>query len=59
MIRWHGKGRIRYVPFPPHLKGACQSFAQADLGALRKAGCDVDFRPVEKGVRDYLDAIAR
>ncbi|MEO1244677.1 MAG: ADP-glyceromanno-heptose 6-epimerase [Pseudomonadota bacterium] len=59
VIRFHGKGSIRYIPFPEHLKGAYQSYTQADLAALRQAGCDVDFRPVEQGVADYLTALAR
>ena len=58
VIKWHGKGKIRYVPFPDHLKGAYQSFTQADLGELRKSGCDVEFRGVEEGVKSYLDQIA-
>jgi len=58
VIKWHGKGKIRYVPFPDHLKGAYQSFTQADLGELRKSGCDVEFRGVEEGVKAYLDQIA-
>ena len=58
VIRFHGRGGIRYIPFPEHLKGAYQSYTQADLGALRAAGCDVDFRPVERGVADYLAATA-
>ncbi len=58
VIEWHGSGQIRYIPFPDHLKGAYQSYTQADLTALRAAGCDVDFRPVEDGVRLYLDEIA-
>ena len=57
VIAWHGKGRIRYIPFPDHLKGAYQSFTQADLSALRAAGCDVEFRAVEQGVGDYLDQL--
>ena len=57
VIKWHGKGKIRYIPFPDHLQGAYQSFTQADLSQLRKAGCDVEFRPVEEGVRDYLDQL--
>ncbi len=58
VIKWHGKGKIRYVPFPDHLKGAYQSFTQADLGELRRSGCDVKFRAVEDGVKAYLDQIA-
>jgi ADP-L-glycero-D-manno-heptose 6-epimerase len=57
VIDWHGNGKIRYIPFPDHLKGAYQSFTQADLTELRKAGCDVEFRPVEDGVKDYLDQL--
>jgi len=57
VIDWHGKGRIRYIPFPDHLKGAYQSFTEADLTELRESGCDVEFRPVEAGVKDYLDQL--
>ena len=57
VIKWHGKGRIRYIPFPDHLKGAYQSYTQADLTQLRKTGCDVEFRPVEEGVKNYLDQL--
>lgn len=56
-IAWHGKGRIRYIPFPEVLKNAYQSYTQADLTRLRDAGCDVEFRGVERGVKNYLDAI--
>jgi len=57
VIQWHGKGKIRYVPFPDHLRGAYQSFTQADLTQLRQSGCDVEFRPVEEGVKNYLDQL--
>jgi len=57
VIRWHNKGKIRYVPFPDHLKGAYQSFTQADLSQLRQSGCDVEFRSVEDGVKNYLDQL--
>jgi ADP-L-glycero-D-manno-heptose 6-epimerase len=58
VIDWHGRGRIRYIPFPDELAGAYQSFTEADLTRLRNAGCGVDFRGVEAGVRDYLDRLA-
>ena len=58
VIRWHQKGRIRYVPFPDHLRGAYQSFTQADLTQLRQSGCDLEFRAVEDGVKSYLDWLA-
>ncbi len=58
VIDWHGRGEIRYIPFPDHLKGAYQSYTQADLTRLRASGCDVEFRPVELGVKAYLDQLA-
>ncbi len=58
VIGWHGRGKIRYIPFPEHLEGAYQSYTEADLDALRRTGCDVEFRPVEAGVRDYLDQLS-
>ena len=57
VIAWHGKGKIRYIPFPDHLKGAYQSYTQADLTQLRQTGCDIEFRPVEEGVPAYLDQL--
>lgn len=55
VIRWHGKGYIEYIPFPEHLKGHYQSFTQADISKLRAIECDVSFRTVAEGVKDYLD----
>ncbi len=59
VIKWHEKGKIRYVPFPDHLQGSYQSFTEADLTQLRAAGCDVEFRAVEAGVKDYLDQLCK
>ena len=58
VIAWHGHGKIRYIPFPDHLQGAYQSYTQADLTSLCESGCDVAFRPVEEGVKDYLDRLS-
>jgi ADP-L-glycero-D-manno-heptose 6-epimerase len=58
VIAWHGRGRIRYIPFPDQLAGAYQSYTEADLSRLRTVGCDVEFRDVEAGVRAYLDRLA-
>jgi len=55
VIAWHGRGQIRYIPFPEHLKGRYQSYTQADLTALRAAGYDRPFKTVEEGVKAYLD----
>jgi len=57
VIDWHGRGDIRYIPFPDGLRDAYQSYTCADLGALRDCGCDVVFRDVASGVRSYLDTI--
>jgi len=54
VIDFHGKGEIEYIPFPEHLKGAYQSFTQADNSALRAAGYDDPFHTVAQGVKKYL-----
>lgn len=59
VIKHHGRGSVEYVPFPEHLKNAYQSFTQADLTNLRKAGYQGDFMSVEEGVADYLSIINR
>lgn len=48
------EGRLQYVPFPEHLKGHYQSFTEADISALRRAGYDQPFLSVEEGVARYL-----
>jgi len=55
VIAWHGKGKVRYVPFPENLVGRYQSYTQADLTRLRAAGYERPFLTVEQGVRKYLD----
>ncbi len=59
VIRWHGRGEIRYIPFPAELAPRYQSYTEADIGALRAAGCDLEFAAVDAGVTAYLDAIGR
>lgn len=58
VIAWHGRGRIRYIPFPDHLEGSYQSFTEADMSRLRAAGYQAPFRAVEEGVKAYLDYLA-
>ena len=55
VIKWHGHGKIDYIPFPEHLQGAYQSFTEADVRALRQAGYSAEFATVEEGVPEYLD----
>ncbi|MGM0564475.1 MAG: ADP-glyceromanno-heptose 6-epimerase [Pseudomonadota bacterium] len=59
VIDWHGKGKIEYIPFPEKLKGAYQSFTQADISALREAGFDKPFKTVEEAVPEYLDWLSQ
>ena len=54
VIKHRGKGRIEYIPFPENLKGRYQSFTEADMSALRDAGCDHKFMSVEEGVAKYM-----
>ena len=54
VIKHHGKGKIQYIPFPENLKGRYQSFTEADMSALRAAGCDHKFMTVEEGVAKYM-----
>jgi ADP-L-glycero-D-manno-heptose 6-epimerase len=59
VLAWHGRGEIRYIPFPPALAGRYQSFTQADMTRLRAAGYAAPFATVQEGVRAYLDELAR
>ena len=52
------RGLIEYVPFPDALRGKYQCYTQADLGALRAAGCDHAFADVKTGVTQYVQALA-
>jgi ADP-L-glycero-D-manno-heptose 6-epimerase len=53
------KGLIEYVPFPDALRGKYQCYTQADLSALRAAGCDHVFADVQMGVASYMAELAR
>jgi len=59
VLHWHRSGKIDYIPFPEKLKGHYQSFTQADISQLRAAGCDVQFKTVAEGVKEYLDWLAQ
>ncbi len=49
---------IEYVPFPDALRGKYQCHTEADLTALRGAGCDHAFADVQTGVSRYMAALA-
>lgn len=59
VIAWHKKAGTKagktYCEFPPHLKGAYQSYTQADISSLREIGYQEPFASVEQGVNAYLD----
>lgn len=55
VIAWHGKGAVKYVPFPENLVGRYQSFTEADHAQLKAIGYDRPFLTVEQGVKKYLD----
>jgi ADP-L-glycero-D-manno-heptose 6-epimerase len=49
---------VEYIPFPEALKGKYQSFTQADMTALRRAGYKKNFLTVEEGVGRYISRLA-
>ena len=53
LIAAHGAGKIEYVPFPAHLKGAYQSFTEAKIELLRKAGYTASFHTLEEALNKY------
>jgi len=64
VVAWHKQhrqadARIEYIPFPAHLQGAYQSYTQADISALRRAGYHERFLNVDEGVTAYLDWLNR
>ena len=59
VVAWHGKGKVKYVPFPENLVGRYQSYTEADHAKLRAAGYDREFLTVEQGVKQYLDWLHR
>jgi ADP-L-glycero-D-manno-heptose 6-epimerase len=48
------QGLVEYIEFPVALKGKYQSFTQADVSALRKAGYKKPFLTVQEGVARYV-----
>ena len=49
---------IDYIAFPSALVGKYQCYTQADLTALRAAGCDLQFADVATGVASYMGWLA-
>ena len=53
------QGLLQYIPFPDALRGKYQCFTEADLGALRGAGCAHAFADVQTGVSRYVQWLAQ
>ncbi|MGC8521216.1 MAG: ADP-glyceromanno-heptose 6-epimerase [Steroidobacteraceae bacterium] len=51
-------GLIEYTAFPQALVGKYQCRTEADLTALRAAGCNIEFADVGTGVRRYAEWLA-
>ncbi|QDH13480.1 ADP-glyceromanno-heptose 6-epimerase [Formicincola oecophyllae] len=47
---------ITYVPMPQRLQGQYQYYTQANMDALREAGYQAPFTPLEEGVRRYVQS---
>lgn len=55
LIAEHGSGTVKYIPFPATLKGAYQSFTEADISALRAVGYHETFCTLELGLKKYYE----
>jgi len=55
LLALHGSGKLSYIPFPAHLKGAYQSYTQANITKLREVGYDAPFDTLEAGLKKYYD----
>lgn len=45
---------IEYIDMPEHLKKKYQYYTKAEMGKLREAGYDKEFKNLEEGARDYV-----
>jgi ADP-L-glycero-D-manno-heptose 6-epimerase len=54
----NAEAMIEYIPFPQSLHGKYQTYTQADLSALRDAGCHHTFSDVQAGVSRYMQRLA-
>lgn len=59
VLDFYKKGELQYIPFPEHLKGRYQSFTEADISQLRKAGYSNSFKTVAEGVKQYLTILEK
>jgi len=50
---------VSYIDFPVALKGKYQSYTEADIAALRRAGYDTPFYSVEEGTTRYVEHLLK
>ena len=55
LISLNNSGSLQYIPFPEHLKGAYQSFTQANMARLHQAGYQAPMTTLEQGLEQYYD----
>ncbi|EKD91826.1 MAG: hypothetical protein ACD_29C00355G0004 [uncultured bacterium] len=55
LIQLNGSGKLEYILFPENLKGAYQSFTQANLKTLRDTGFQDEFTSLENGLEKYFN----
>ena len=53
------QGLVSYIAFPDALKGKYQSYTEADIAALRRAGYDAPFYSVEEGTARYIEHLLK
>jgi ADP-L-glycero-D-manno-heptose 6-epimerase len=53
------QGIVSYIAFPEALKGKYQSYTEADISALRRAGYDAPFYSVEEGTARYIEHLLK
>ena len=47
--------RIDYIPMPAELRPKYQYYTRAEMGKLRRAGCDHEVRSLETAVSEYIN----
>lgn len=45
---------IKYISMPEELKKKYQNYTQANIGKLKKVGCNTKFMSLEKSIEDYI-----
>src|SRR3990167_677172 len=59
LLSFHGRGEIEYIPFPEQLKGAYQSFTEANTCKLIEAGYEQPFHSLEAGLEKYFQWLSQ